>query len=734
MPLFGPPNVEKLKAKGKVDGLIKALGYEKDIDICCQAAAALGEIGDPSAVESLIGLLKDSSNRKSSAAINALAKIGRPAIPSLIIELGGRWGKEAANALHLMGWTPGQDEVGARYWVYMGKFKRCAAIGAPAVVPLTDFLKDVRENTKVREAAAAALGEIGDARAVDPLVAAIQNPKVHSMVRWTAAEALGAIGDARAVAPLVTALRDENRTVRRTAVKALGTIGDARAVGPLIDLLQNLEKDNLVSWVAAKAHQRDAAIADRMVREAAASALGEIGDVRAVGPLVSALQDKGQSVRGNAARALAKIGDVRAVDPLIAALDDEEKTVRHAAVSALGEIGDVRAVGPLIAAFDDEDWVRHLALKALVPFGPLAVDPLTAALEDASGSVREAAARALGEIGETRTVPSLIAALDDAEEEVRHATVEALGKIGPLAVDPLTAALEDSSSKVREAAARALGEIGDTRVVPSLIAALDDAEEEVRRAAVGAMGQLGDSRAVEPLIATLGDAAAKSEAAQALDRLNWQPPADETGARYWVAKGEFEKCVEIGVPALVIALTEGDSRMRDGASEALVQIGAPAVPLLLAVTQDERWWMRRDVVRLLGQIGDTRATESLITALADKTPDVSQAAVEALGQVGGVAVVELLNPARTIHSAVAALKGHSRSVRQAAAKVLIELYTSGRVPPKQKQLVLDQQAKIMERHTDRSDHTDYGKDCAPFDSHTDTQKHTDRGIGMDFPL
>jgi len=29
MPLFGPPNVEKLKAKRDVKGLIKALGYQK---------------------------------------------------------------------------------------------------------------------------------------------------------------------------------------------------------------------------------------------------------------------------------------------------------------------------------------------------------------------------------------------------------------------------------------------------------------------------------------------------------------------------------------------------------------------------------------------------------------------------------------------------------------------------------------------------------------------------------
>ena len=60
MPLFGPPNVEKLKAKRDVKGLIKALGYQEDDEIRSRAAAALGEIGDTRAVEPLIAALKDS--------------------------------------------------------------------------------------------------------------------------------------------------------------------------------------------------------------------------------------------------------------------------------------------------------------------------------------------------------------------------------------------------------------------------------------------------------------------------------------------------------------------------------------------------------------------------------------------------------------------------------------------------------------------------------------------------
>jgi len=55
------PDVEALKKNKDVDGLIKALGYQKDIPVRWEAAAALGTIGDKRAVEPLIGALKDSS-------------------------------------------------------------------------------------------------------------------------------------------------------------------------------------------------------------------------------------------------------------------------------------------------------------------------------------------------------------------------------------------------------------------------------------------------------------------------------------------------------------------------------------------------------------------------------------------------------------------------------------------------------------------------------------------------
>jgi len=59
--------------------------------------------------------------------------------------------------------------------------------------------------------------------------------------------------------------------------------------------------------------------------------------------------------------------------------------------------------------------------------------------------------------------------------------------------------------KVRRAAAGALGELGDQRTVNPLVKALGDCDVIVRSIAAEALGKLGDARAVEPLIKALGD-------------------------------------------------------------------------------------------------------------------------------------------------------------------------------------------------------------------------------------
>jgi len=174
---------------------------------------------------------------------------------------------------------------------------------------------------------------------------------------------------------------------------------------------------------------------------------------------------------------------------------------------------------------------------ALGKIGTPAVEPLLAALKDEDSGVRSKAARALGEIKDTRAVEPLISALEDEDPGVRWNVAYALGEIKDArAVEPLIATLEDEDPGVRENAAIALGEIKDARAVEPLITALKDKDKDVRRHVAWALGEIKDARAVEFLIIALKD----------------KDLAIVTGAySFFIRRGEQES-----IPILIDALNE----------------------------------------------------------------------------------------------------------------------------------------------------------------------------------
>lgn len=199
------------------------------------------------------------------------------------------------------------------------------------------------------------------------------------------------------------------------------------------------------------------------VREAAAEKLGDLGNTRAVGPLIKALSDTDSGVRGWAAYALGELNDTRAVDPLILALNDTAPNVRGYAALSLGQLGDTRAVGPLIhtlSATDSDD--RASAVQALGDLkDPRAVDPLILSLKDENSDVRWCAAEALGKLSDTRAVGPLIQALKDEDYMVRGRAAEALGNLRDTrAVEPLIPALKDEYEYVQSVAKDSLTKLG----------------------------------------------------------------------------------------------------------------------------------------------------------------------------------------------------------------------------------------------------------------------------------
>ena len=322
MGLFGPPNVEKMKTNGDIKGLIKALGYRKDVDVRKAAADALERIADPRAVEPFIAALKDSELYVRRKAADALWKIGDArAVEPLIAAL-----KDGDVILCL---------------------KAAEALGkigdARAVEPFIAALKDSDSN--LHRKAAELLVKMGDARAVEPLIAALKDSDPETSRR--AAEALGKMGDARAVEPLIAALKDSDPETSWRAAAALGMIGDARAVEPLIAALE---------------------VNDPNIRYEGVEALGKIGDARAIEPLAAALaegylsaavvlvklgwqpgNDQASAIYWISQKEWSKcvsIGSL-AVGPLVAALRSEDGKTRVSVAEALGKIGDPRAIPAL---------------------------------------------------------------------------------------------------------------------------------------------------------------------------------------------------------------------------------------------------------------------------------------------------------------------------------------------------------------------------------------------------
>lgn len=153
----------------------------------------------------------------------------------------------------------------------------------------------------------------------------------------------------RDIDSLIAILSDHDSYLREAAAEALGDLGDRRAIAPLGRLLVN-------------DHQR--------VIKAALTALSKIGDPSTKEVLAGALWDKYRQCNVNVALALAEFADPRAVEPLMDAFGRFVGETRARVVDALGRLGDSRAVDVLKRGLsDDSSEVRTNANQALRRLG-----------------------------------------------------------------------------------------------------------------------------------------------------------------------------------------------------------------------------------------------------------------------------------------------------------------------------------------------------------------------------
>jgi len=236
------------------------------------------------------------------------------------------------------------------------------------------------------------------------------------MVRKDTVSVIGAMEQRRDINGLLKALNNtKDPDVRHRTIDALGRLRSAEAADAILEILK---KDK-----------------DETARERAIFALGCLKDKRASKSIMEILKNskEPENVRWAAAEAFNYYGDLRAVGPLLDALEYGRGKVLIGVILSLGRLKDRRALGPLVTLFEkeltksfnfDEDWL--VLINTAIAFqnfdDPRTIKPLSKALKfDRSsfpncggrcGDLQREALNALGKINDKRAFDVIVDTLE----------------------------------------------------------------------------------------------------------------------------------------------------------------------------------------------------------------------------------------------------------------------------------------------------------------------------------
>ncbi|HZR14308.1 MAG TPA: HEAT repeat domain-containing protein [Acidimicrobiia bacterium] len=198
---------------------------------------------------------------------------------------------------------------------------------------------------------------------------------------------------ARAAAAVAIGLADTPPRSELSRVERLLDDADSRVRAAALGALVRAS----ASRRARSAWRRAARDGDPAVRRRAAELAPALGRPAPVVNVIRLLHDADAGVAEAAAWALGELGDSTrhggGVPALVtAATGHPDPLVREAAVAALGALGDTRGLDAILAACRDKPAVRRRAVLALAPFdGPAVDDALARARDDPDWQVRQAA-------------------------------------------------------------------------------------------------------------------------------------------------------------------------------------------------------------------------------------------------------------------------------------------------------------------------------------------------------
>lgn len=661
-----------------VTGLQLAL-KNNSAQVRMHAAKLIGTIQAETAVPDLIRLLADPNTYVKDTAVDALNRIGEPAVAPLLEVLNTK----ARNLI------PDEDTGFTTEYQYI----------ASAYIDGL-WMKKYRIGTQ--SAAIKALGLLKAEDGVQPLIDELGNEELQT-------EVLAALVEMRGVAiPLLTdALKNASDEIRVQVADTLGQIGDRRAIRPLTEALNTDPHKEVKAFAAiglgnmyARGENNSAVTAltnslsyDDTTATNAAEALGKISvsTEDAVEKLIIIAMDKQmrETLRAAALTALWRLKPEKAVQPMLRLTfsDETSPVLRASAVKVLSRIKAPETLSVLMwilsTQFDEiSDFQRHMKRQYKT------LDALRTQVDSFqiqwTADYPQTNYRTWGEL---KPVPSL----------VRSEVARALGIIkGETVIESLALALEDDGrATVRQSAAWALGEVKGDNAIPPLVTALKkDKQGVVRQEAAIALGKIKGQKVVAPLVDALKSDKYETTRFQAAKAL-WEIQAGDKGLVDIVKKGlgNFDDGYEVqSVQDQVIGslIKDGNVATSKFAVEALKSaddewtrwalvhvIGSlskkPALDTMLAELKHPSYVVRKRATNSLGGFKERRAVDPLIAVLGN-TDEMKSIRAGAANALAG------LKDERAATALLTALTDENAEIRLRAAAGLGNLKDAKAVP------------------------------------------------------
>ena len=252
------------------------------------------------------------------------------------------------------------------------------------------------------------------------------------------------------------------------------------------------------------------------VKIAAVNALGDLGDIRAIEPLVDLFKSSTEfSLRKGAISSLQRLVELSVLNDLFQQFQSADvnqlpadslqpQQLEPAAILGLLTVDRTENTATLKAPFGTQFRHRSEALYQKINEGQLAelAQEYIQIEVEPEQEIRRACLAILGILKPVSAIDALVAVLENPTEipGIRFQAGLALSQIGEPAVDALIAAFEKGDTSTKDIAASALGGIGGAKARDRLIHALESSTESaIQLTLVDAIAKIGDAPSIQAL-------------------------------------------------------------------------------------------------------------------------------------------------------------------------------------------------------------------------------------------